>query len=72
MLNIFKNKYSQGMSLVEVIVVMAILSVVMTAVMSLYIPAVQSTSVQTDRSPVDLWRSISNDLRTEDLTHAKR
>ena len=48
MLKIVKNKYSHGMSLVEVIVVMAILSVVMTAVMSLYIPAVQSPQKDAD------------------------
>jgi prepilin-type N-terminal cleavage/methylation domain-containing protein len=67
MLNIVKNKYSQGMSLVEVIVVMAILSVVMSAVMSLYIPAVQSTSVQTDLTDVQSNLRLAVNRMTQDL-----
>ena len=48
-----KRKHgSRGMSLVELMLVMAILSVVMLAVMSLYVPAHQSTVAQSQVSDV--------------------
>lgn len=64
------KKSSRGMSLVEVIVVMAILSVVMTAVMSLYIPAVQSTSIQTRVTDVQSNLRLASERMTQDLLMA--
>lgn len=60
----------RGMSLVELIVVMAILSVVMLAVMSLYIPAVKSTSVQTRVTDVQSNLRMAADQMTQDLLMA--
>ncbi|MBW2690035.1 MAG: prepilin-type N-terminal cleavage/methylation domain-containing protein, partial [Deltaproteobacteria bacterium] len=42
MVNFKKRHASRGMSLVELMMVMAIMSVVVLAVMSLYVPAHQS------------------------------
>jgi type II secretory pathway pseudopilin PulG len=55
------------MSLVEVIMVMAILGVVMLAVMSLYIPAVKSTTVQTRVTDVQSNLRLAADRMTQDL-----
>lgn len=59
----------RGMSLVEVVVVMAILSVVMLAIMSLYIPAHRSTVVQSQVADVqDNLRLAMNRLTQDILT----
>ncbi len=65
-----KSHRSRGMSLVELIVVMAILSVVMLAVMSLYIPAHQSTVAQTQVSDVQANLRLALRTMTRDLLHA--
>lgn len=59
----------QGMSLVELLVVMAILSVVMLAVMSLYIPAHQSTVAQTQVTDVQDNLRLALKVMTRDLLH---
>jgi prepilin-type N-terminal cleavage/methylation domain-containing protein len=61
---------SRGMTLVEVIMVMAILSVVMMAVMSLYIPIVQSTAAQTQVSDVQSNLRLALNTMTRDLLTA--
>ena len=65
-----KLRGSRGMSLVELLVVMAILSVVMMAVMSLFIPAVQSTSTSTQVSDVQANLRLAMKAMTRDLLHA--
>lgn len=61
---------SRGMTLVELIVVMAILSVVMMAVMSLYIPMHQSTAAQTQVSDVQSNLRLALNTMTRDLLTA--
>ena len=61
---------SRGMTLVEMIVVMAILSVVMMAVMSLYIPMHQSTAAQTQVSDVQSNLRLALNTMTRDLLTA--
>jgi prepilin-type N-terminal cleavage/methylation domain-containing protein len=61
---------NRGMSLVELIVVMGILSIVMLAVMSLYIPAHQSTVVQTQVSDVQSNLRLALNTMTSDLLTA--
>ena len=61
---------SRGMSLVELVVVMAILGVVILAVMSLYIPAVKSTTVQTRVTDVQSNLRLAADRMTQDLLQA--
>lgn len=61
---------SRGMTLVEMIVVMAILSVVMMAVMSLYIPVHQSTATQTQVSDVQSNLRLALNTMTRDLLTA--
>ena len=61
---------SPGMSLVELLVVVAILSIVMLAVMSLYIPAVQSTAAQTQLSDVQSNLRLAVNRMTRDLLTA--
>ena len=56
-----------GFTLVELIVVMAIMSIVMMAVMSLLIPAVRSTSVQTKVSDVQSNLRLAMNRMTKDL-----
>jgi prepilin-type N-terminal cleavage/methylation domain-containing protein len=58
---------NRGMSLVELMMVMAILSVVMMAVMSLYIPALQSTAAQTQVSDVQSNLRLATNRMTKDL-----
>jgi len=58
------------MSLVELVVVMAILGVVILAVMSLYIPAVKSTTVQTRVTDVQSNLRLAADRMTQDLLQA--
>jgi len=63
-----KNPHGcRGMTLVEMLVVMAILSVVMMAVMSLYIPAQRSTSAQTQVSDVQSNLRLALKTMTRDL-----
>lgn len=65
---IFKKRHgSRGLSLVELLLVMAILSVVMMAVMSLYIPAHQSTVVQSQVSDVQSNLRLALKTMTRDL-----
>jgi len=61
---------SRGMTLVEMIVVMAILSVVMMAVMSLFIPMHQSTAAQTQVSDVQSNLRLALNTMTRDLLTA--
>ena len=61
---------SRGMSLVELVVVMAILGVVILAVMSLYIPTVKSTTVQTRVTDVQSNLRLAADRMTQDLLQA--
>jgi prepilin-type N-terminal cleavage/methylation domain-containing protein len=63
-------KTCRGFSLVEMIVVMAILSVVMMAVMSLYIPAQRSTSMQTQVTDVQSNLRLALNRLTEDILTA--
>lgn len=58
---------SQGMTLVELLVVMAMLSVVMMAVISLYIPVAQSTAAQTQVSDVQDNLRLALKTMTRDL-----
>ncbi|MGK2943121.1 MAG: PilW family protein [Desulfuromonadales bacterium] len=60
----------RGFSLVEMIIVMAMLGVVMMAVMSLFIPAVRSTSVQTQVSDVQANLRLAMNRMTQDLVLA--
>lgn len=62
-----KQHDSRGMSLVELMLVMAILSVVMLAVMSLYVPAYQSTVAQTQVSDVQSNLRLALKTMTRDL-----
>ncbi|TNG02928.1 MAG: prepilin-type N-terminal cleavage/methylation domain-containing protein [Gammaproteobacteria bacterium] len=61
---------SRGMSLVELLVVMAILSGVMLAVMSLYVPVHQSTVAQTQVSDVNANLRLALRVMTQDLLSA--
>jgi type II secretory pathway pseudopilin PulG len=58
------------MTIVEVIIVMAILSVVMMAVMSLYIPAQRSTVVQTQVTDIQTNLQMAMKRITQDLLTA--
>jgi len=58
---------SRGMTLVELLLVMAILGVVIMAVMSLYIPTHQSTVVQTQVADVQGNLRLAMDRVTQDL-----
>jgi prepilin-type N-terminal cleavage/methylation domain-containing protein len=58
---------SRGMTLVELIVVMAILSIVMMAVMSLYVPVQQSTVSQTQVADVQSNLRLAANRMTKDL-----
>ena len=60
----------RGMTLVELLLVMAILSIVMLAVMSLYIPAHQSTVAQTQVSDVQDNLRLALKVMTRDILHA--
>jgi prepilin-type N-terminal cleavage/methylation domain-containing protein len=59
-----------GMTLIEVIMVMAILSVVMLAVMSLYIPAQRSTVVQTQVTDIQQNLQLAVNRLSHDLLTA--
>ena len=61
---------SKGMTLVEVMVVAVILAVVVMASMSLFIPAMQSTAVQTDVTDLQSNLRLAIDRMTDDLLTA--
>lgn len=65
-----KLKSKKGMTLVEVMVVAVILAVVVMAVMSLFIPTVQSTAVQTEVADVQSNLRLAMDRMTDDLLTA--
>ena len=65
-----KIKSAKGMTLVEVLVVAAILGVVVMAVMSLFIPSVQNTAIQTEVSDVQSNLRLAIDRMTDDLLTA--
>lgn len=65
-----KMNSSRGMSLVELVLVMAIFSVVVMAVMSLYIPTVKSTTVQSRVTDVQSNLRLAADRMTQDLLMA--
>lgn len=58
---------NRGMTLIELLLVMAILSVVMMAVISLYVPAHQSTVTQTQVSDVNSNLRLALNTMTRDL-----
>jgi len=60
----------RGMTLVELLLVMAILSVVTLALMSLYIPTYQSTVAQTQVSDVQDNLRLALKVMTRDILHA--
>jgi len=60
----------RGMTFVEVIIVMAILSLVMLAVMSLYVPAQRSTVVQTQVTDIQTNLQMAVKRMTQDLLTA--
>ncbi len=60
----------RGMTLVELLLVMAILSVVTLALMSLYIPTYQSTIAQTQVSDVQDNLRLALKVMTRDILHA--
>jgi len=60
----------RGMTLVELLMVMAIFLVVMLAVMSLYIPTYQSTVAQTQVSDVQDNLRLALKVMTRDILHA--
>jgi len=64
------GRNSRGMTLVELLLVMAILSVVTLALMSLYIPAYQSTVAQTQVSDVQDNLRLALKVMTRDILHA--
>ena len=61
---------NKGFTLVEVIIVMMILSVVMTAVLSLVVPAQRSTTVQSDLSTVQGGMRVALERVTKDFRNA--
>jgi prepilin-type N-terminal cleavage/methylation domain-containing protein len=65
--NVKKWHGSRGMTLVEMLLVMAILSVVMMAVISLFIPVQQSTVAQTQVSDVQGNLRLALKTMTRDL-----
>lgn len=64
------SRSEQGMTIVEVIVVMAILSVIMLAVMSLYIPAQRSTVVQSQVTDIQDNLRLAMDRLSQDIFSA--
>ena len=60
----------RGMTLVELLLVMAIFSVVTLALMSLYIPTEQSTIAQTQVSDVQDNLRLALKVMTRDILHA--
>lgn len=70
MSNIPSSKSNRGMTLVEILLVMSILSVVMMAVMSIYIPTQRSTVVQSQLADVQGNLQLAIDRLSEDLLTA--
>jgi prepilin-type N-terminal cleavage/methylation domain-containing protein len=68
--NIKTSHGCKGMTLVELLVVMAMLSVVMMAVISLYIPVVRSTAAQTQVSDIQSNLRLALKTMTRDLLTA--
>lgn len=64
------SRGSRGMSLVELLLVMAILSVVMLAVTSLFIPAQRATMVQTQVSDIQSNLRLAMNTLSQDLLTA--
>lgn len=64
------GRNSRGMTLVELLLVMAILSVVTLALMSLYIPTQQSAIAQTQVSDVQDNLRLALKVMTRDILHA--
>lgn len=64
------RKPSRGMSLVELLLVMAILSVVMMAVMSLFVPAQRATVVQTQVTDIQANLRLAMNRMSQDLLAA--
>ena len=64
------GRNSRGMTLVELLLVMAILSVVTLALMSLYIPTYQSSISQTQVSDVQDNLRLALKVMTRDILHA--
>ena len=60
----------RGMTLVELLMVMAILSIVTLALMSLFIPTYQSTAAQTQVSDVQDNLRLALKVMTRDIMHA--
>lgn len=65
-----KCRDNSGMSIVELMLVVTIFSVVVFAIMSLYIPAARSTAVQTQVSDVQSNLRLALRVMTQDLLHA--
>lgn len=65
-----RGRDRRGMTLVELLLVMAILSVVMLALMSLFIPTYQSTAAQTQVSDVQDNLRLALKVMTRDILHA--
>lgn len=63
----FNKNNSPGFSLVELILVMAIFSIVLMATMSMYVPAVQVTAVQEQVTDVQSNLRLAMDRMTQDL-----
>ncbi len=69
--NFLKSRHvSRGLTLVEMVMVMAIFSIVMMAVISLFIPAVKSTAVQTQVTDVQSNLRLAINRLSEDLLTA--
>jgi len=64
---LFNRQHARGMTLVELLLVMGILSIVMLAVMSLYVPAHQSTVAQSQVSDVQSNLRLALKTMTRDL-----
>jgi prepilin-type N-terminal cleavage/methylation domain-containing protein len=65
-----RGRDRRGMTLVELLLVMAILSIVTLALMSLYIPTYQSTVAQTQVSDVQDNLRLALKVMTRDILHA--
>ncbi|MBW2452844.1 MAG: prepilin-type N-terminal cleavage/methylation domain-containing protein [Deltaproteobacteria bacterium] len=70
MKDLAKTAYVRGFTLVEVIIVMLILSVVMMAAMSLFIPAKRASVVQTNLADVQANLRLALDVMTQDFRTA--
>ncbi len=64
------KRSSKGVTLVELLVVVAIMGVIIMAVMSLFIPSAQNTAVQTELADVQGNLRLATDQITDDLLTA--